>query len=214
MTIPAAEREKMLRVALCGPRVIMRLERSGITCLDDLAERQPEELVLAVNLAAGRPIWRPPMATRAMSNLIEAARAVHLTVGQDAAEGMPRATIHFDGGGQSPGPITAACTVELSDGSFYENVERFDHGTHNTAEWHALILGLRVALKHGERHVVVRGDSMLVVKQINREWKTKNAALLSLRARAEELLARFETWHVEWIPRRENRRTDELGRAG
>jgi ribonuclease HI len=55
---------------------------------------------------------------------------------------------------------------------------------------------------------------MLVVKQINREWKTKNATLLSLRAQAEELLALSQTWHVEWIPRQENRRTDELGRAG
>jgi hypothetical protein len=27
------------------------------------------------------------------------------------------------------------------------------------------------------------------------------------------LLALFETWRVEWIPRKENRRTDELGRA-
>jgi ribonuclease HI len=54
---------------------------------------------------------------------------------------------------------------------------------------------------------------MLVVKQINREWKTKNEALRSLRAQAEELLARFETWRVEWIPRKENRRTDKLGRS-
>lgn len=70
-----------------------------------------------------------------------------------------------------------------------------------------------MALKHGERHVVVKGDSMLVVKQINREWKTKNAALRSPRAQAQELLALFETWRVEWIPRQENRRADELGRA-
>jgi ribonuclease HI len=132
---------------------------------------------------------------------------------QDPAEVTKRATIHFDGGGQSPGPVTAACTVELSDGSFDQDVERFDHGTHNTAEWHALILGLRMALKHGERHVVAKGDSLLVVKQINGEWKTKNAALQSLRAHAEELLALFETWRVEWIPRKENRRADALGRA-
>jgi ribonuclease HI len=134
-------------------------------------------------------------------------------VKQNIAEVMERATIHFDGGGQSPGPVTAACTVELSDGSCDQDVQRFDQGTHNTAEWQALILGLRVALKHGERHVLVRGDSMLVVKQINREWKTKDAALQALRAQAEELLALFETWRVEWIPRKENRRTDQLGRA-
>jgi ribonuclease H / adenosylcobalamin/alpha-ribazole phosphatase len=126
---------------------------------------------------------------------------------------MKLATIHFDGGGQTPGPVTAACTIELSDGSFDQEVKRFDQGTHNIAEWHALILGLRLALKHGERHVVVKGDSMLVVKQINREWQTKNAALLSLRTQAEDLLALFESSRVEWIPRKENRRTDELGRA-
>jgi ribonuclease H / adenosylcobalamin/alpha-ribazole phosphatase len=133
--------------------------------------------------------------------------------GQNASEAMKLATIHFDGGGQTPGPVTAACTIELSDGSFDQEVKRFDQGTHNIAEWHALILGLRLALKHGERHVVVKGDSMLVVKQINREWQTKNAALLSLRTQAEDLWALFESSRVEWIPRKENRRTDELGRA-
>ena len=134
-------------------------------------------------------------------------------MGQNAAGVMKLATIHFDGGGQSPGPVTAACTVQLSDGSTEEDVKRFDQGTHNTAEWQALMLGLRVALKYGERHVVAKGDSLLVVKQINREWKTKNEALRLLRTQAEELLSLFETWRVEWIPRTDNRRADELGRT-
>jgi predicted RecB family nuclease len=75
MSIPPAERDKMLRVALCGPRVIRRLEGIGIESLDELADRDPEELVLAVNLSARAPIWQPPMATRAMHNLIVAAKA-------------------------------------------------------------------------------------------------------------------------------------------
>jgi ribonuclease HI len=126
---------------------------------------------------------------------------------------MEFATIHFDGGGQSPGPVTAACTVELSDGSIVQGVRRFDKGTHNTAEWNALILGLRLTLTHGERHVVVRGDSMLVVKQVNGEWKTKHPELRPLRTQAAQLLALFESWRVEWIPREENWRADALGRA-
>ena len=81
-------------------------------------------------------------------------------MGEDALPAMELATIHFDGGGQSPGPVTAACTVELSDGSCIQGVRYFDKGTHNTAEWNALILGLRLALRHGARHVVVKGDSM------------------------------------------------------
>ena len=126
---------------------------------------------------------------------------------------MKMATIHFDGGGQTPGPVTAACTVRLSDGTVVEDVKRFDQGTHNTAEWEALMLGLRLALEHGERHVVVKGDSRLVVNQVNGEWKTKNPALRLLRAQAEELLEQFHGWSVEWIPRKENRRADELGRG-
>jgi nucleotidyltransferase/DNA polymerase involved in DNA repair len=72
--LPASERKKMLAVHLCGPRVIARLESIGITRLQDLAERDPDQLVHQVNIAAGRPIWRPPIATQAMTNLIAAAQ--------------------------------------------------------------------------------------------------------------------------------------------
>jgi ribonuclease H / adenosylcobalamin/alpha-ribazole phosphatase len=125
---------------------------------------------------------------------------------------MDSATIHFDGGGQSPGPVTAACTLELSDGSRVQCVRHFDKGTHNTAEWNALILGLRLALTHGERRVVVTGDSRLVVDQVNGKSKTKHPGLRPLRAQAAQLLALFESWSVEWIPREENWRADALGR--
>ena len=74
MPIPASERQKMLAVRLCGPRVIARLESIGITKLQDLAARDPYQLVHEVNIAAGRAIWQPPMATQAMENLITAAR--------------------------------------------------------------------------------------------------------------------------------------------
>jgi ribonuclease HI len=59
--------------------------------------------------------------------------------------------------------------------------------------------------------VVVKGDSTLVVKQVNGEWKTKHRELLPLRTKAGELLGQFESSRVEWIPRKENRRADELG---
>jgi hypothetical protein len=74
MSIPNSERTKMLRVALCGPRVIRRLEAIGVQNLDELADRDPEELVLAINHCVGAPIWHPPMATRAMTNLITEAQ--------------------------------------------------------------------------------------------------------------------------------------------
>jgi hypothetical protein len=78
---------------------------------------------------------------------------------------MKLATIHFDGGGLGPGPVTAACTVQLSDGSFKEDVKRFDQGPHNIAEWQALILGLpsgaqaRRAACGGQGRLDARGEA-------------------------------------------------------
>jgi ribonuclease HI len=81
------------------------------------------------------------------------------------------------------------------------------------AEYQALILGLHLALDHGERHVVAKGDSRVVVNQVKGEWKTKEHALLPLRTQAEELLKRFKSSDVKWISRKLNRRADELGRG-
>ena len=71
--IPPGEREKMLAVELCGPRVVMRLEAIGIRRLADLAGRDPWQLMHRVNVEAGRPIWHAPMAIIALENLIAAA---------------------------------------------------------------------------------------------------------------------------------------------
>ena len=71
--IAADERNKMLVVPLCGERVLMRLESIGVKRLDDLRGRDAWELMHEINLEAGRPIWRAPLAVAAMQNLIDVA---------------------------------------------------------------------------------------------------------------------------------------------
>jgi hypothetical protein len=63
----------MLSAPLCGPRVLQRLESIGIHSLSDLRGRDPWELMHEINLQAGRPIWRAPLAVQALQNLIDAA---------------------------------------------------------------------------------------------------------------------------------------------
>jgi len=41
--------------------------------MGDLASRDPHDLVEEVNIEAGRPIWHPPLALRAMASLVGAA---------------------------------------------------------------------------------------------------------------------------------------------
>jgi Mrp family chromosome partitioning ATPase len=71
--IAADERRKMLAVPLCGERVLLRLESIGVARLTDLRGRDPWEVMHEINLEAGRPIWRTPMAVAALQNLIVAA---------------------------------------------------------------------------------------------------------------------------------------------
>jgi len=71
--IAAEERKKMLAIRFCGERVLMRLESVGVARLADLRGRDPWEVMHEINLEAGRPIWRAPIAVAAVQNLIDAA---------------------------------------------------------------------------------------------------------------------------------------------
>ena len=123
-----------------------------------------------------------------------------------------KARIAFDGGGRAPGPTIAAAVVELDDGTERELTKRYRAGTHNTAEYHALSLGLEAAIALGVSRVKVQGDSRLVVEQVNGRWKVKNAKLRELHSHACALLDRFEEWELTHVPRAQNKRADELGR--
>lgn len=89
--------------------------------------------------------------------------------------------------------------------------------TNNTAEYHALGHGLKraielAAMEKPER-LVIRGDSNLVVHQVNKTWKCGKEHLAVLRDRCRELLAQVECpWTVEWVPREQNTAADELSR--
>jgi ribonuclease HI len=96
-------------------------------------------------------------------------------------------TIHADGGSRgNPGPAASGYVIE-GDG-----IRRTHHGqflgvtTNNVAEYTAAILGLNrlKALIGVERaraaHVRVMSDSELLVRQVNGEYKVKDAELKKL----------------------------------
>jgi hypothetical protein len=63
----------MQLVPLCGPPVVARHQAIAVRRFTDLRDEDPFDLMERVNLAAGNPIWPPPMATRALENQIAAA---------------------------------------------------------------------------------------------------------------------------------------------
>ena len=97
-----------------------------------------------------------------------------------------------------------------SDGVVAEGSDRIGRATNNRAEYEALIRGLEAAAEYGFSELAVRGDSQLVVRQVRGEWETNDPDLREKRLRARELLAAFDEWSIDHVPREINGRADEL----
>jgi len=86
-----------------------------------------------------------------------------------------------------------------------------NYSTNNEAEYNGLILGLRYALDELEiKYLTVEGDSLLVIKQMNREYRVKSLNLKLLSQEASLLAERFDYITFQHIYRNENKRADEL----
>ncbi|WJZ96847.1 hypothetical protein VitviT2T_015494 [Vitis vinifera] len=82
--------------------------------------------------------------------------------------------------------------------------------TNNIVEYEACILGLETALELGIRQMEVFGDSNLVLRQIQGEWKTRDGKLRPYQAYLALLVARFEDLRYTHLPRVRNQFADAL----
>ncbi len=122
------------------------------------------------------------------------------------------AKLFTDGGSRNnPGP--AAIGGILYDSRGVE-LDRFSQyigvATNNQAEYQALAQGLVLAQKHKLKQLDVYLDSELVVKQIQGEYKVKEAGLRQRVAELQSVLQAFTALHLHHIPRAENALADSL----
>lgn len=124
--------------------------------------------------------------------------------------------IVFDGGALgNPGKGYGSYLIRLGDVEIAR--ERLDYEgrvTNNQAEYRTLIASLaRLAEDLGadasSATVLIGGDSMLVVNQVNGSWKVKNAELQPLRQQVVDHLKAFGTTSLVW--HRRDRSVRELG---
>jgi ribonuclease HI len=126
-------------------------------------------------------------------------------------EGGGRAYVYFDGASRgNPGPAAVGWVLVTSDGIVAEDGERIGRATNNQAEYEALIHALRAARDYGFEEVAVKGDSELIVKQVNGAWNTNDPDLREKRVTVRELLTEFSDWSLAHVPREINDRADEL----
>lgn len=84
------------------------------------------------------------------------------------------------------------------------------HRTNNYAEYSGLLAALQYALTHGPKALKVISDSELMVRQIKGVYKVRNAALLELYHKAQQLIRQLEWFEIGHVLRESNREADRL----
>ncbi|MER3437857.1 MAG: hypothetical protein C4346_09870 [Chloroflexota bacterium] len=130
---------------------------------------------------------------------------------QRSSSEPPAYEIVFDGGSLgNPGQGYGSFELRNPTGKTLQEQLTFgDQVTNNQAEYLTLIAALERLLDLlGNRaprvRLIVRGDSQLVIRQLQGAWKVRNPDLKPLHARVVDLLRQFGSFELVWQPRRES----------
>lgn len=122
-------------------------------------------------------------------------------------------TIYTDGASRgNPGAAAFAYVISREGQPPIEEAECLGDATNNQAEYTALVRALERALQLGPHHrLLIHSDSELMVKQMNGEYRVKNADLRDLYEQACALRQRFANEvTIRHVRRALNKRADEL----
>jgi len=133
---------------------------------------------------------------------------LHLELGHDDE----RYRLYTDGGARgNPGHAGIGARLLTAAGDVAEELADYiGRATNNVAEYQALLAGLEMALDRGVQRLDVFLDSELVVRQVNGQYKVKDAGLKPLHAQACLLLSRFHDVDVRHVRREQNAEADAL----
>ena len=128
-----------------------------------------------------------------------------------------RYLIHTDGGARgNPGPAAIGVVIEGPDIGRKEYGEYLGKATNNVAEYTAVIFALKKlkSLIGSERasqgSVLVHADSELLVRQLNGEYKIKEAGIQKLFLQVWNLRLDFGQVTFAHVPREKNSRADRM----
>nr|XP_043615259.1 uncharacterized protein LOC122587217 isoform X2 [Erigeron canadensis]XP_043615260.1 uncharacterized protein LOC122587217 isoform X2 [Erigeron canadensis]XP_043615261.1 uncharacterized protein LOC122587217 isoform X2 [Erigeron canadensis] len=166
----------------------------------------------------------------AMEDLLNGARsftildAVHIKLPETETfiEALPRSAysyaciLEFHGALKgNPGRAGAGVVLRAIDGCLVYRVRGgLGNATPQVAEYQAVILGLRYALKKGFRHICVHGDSKIVYMQVNSLWKAKSQNMVDMCKVVKELKEKFLSFQICHIDREKNFEADTQANLG
>ncbi len=120
--------------------------------------------------------------------------------------------LYADGASRgNPGPAAIGAVIFDDQGRERHRISQaIGRATNNQAEYRAAIAALEAALALGARHVELRMDSELVVRQTDARYKVRNPGLKPLADRVKDLRWRLASLRAVSIPREQNALADKL----
>lgn len=129
--------------------------------------------------------------------------------------------INTDGGARgNPGPAGIGVVIADNRGRVISRHKKYiGEATNNSAEYQALILALQEAsqipnsrfpIPNDQKHLEIRMDSELVVRQMQGKYKIKEPQLKVFAAEVFKLSKRFQSINFRHVSREHNQEADRL----
>ena len=121
-------------------------------------------------------------------------------------------TLFFDGCSKgNPGNAGAGAVIYKNDIEIYNETKYVgDNETNNVAEYTGLIIGLTEAINLNIKKLNVKGDSELIINQMNDKYKVKSSNIIHLYKNAKILSCLFDEITFNHVYRNDNTRADQL----
>jgi len=171
-----------------------------------------DDLKPAIDALKTLIIGKPITGIDCTEELRASCQAALLVLDSSIPVGNGTYTLEFDGASKgNPGPAGLGVVIYDPSGTVVEKLGKpIAATTNNIAEYSALIEGLELASKIGIRHLSIRSDSELLVKQLCGEYKIRKPELIELAAKVNSLLEKFASYRIKHIPREMNTLADKL----
>ena len=137
---------------------------------------------------------------------------IHLAEPAQPRDDLPIWKLSVDGASNAQGS-SAGLILTSPEGIDIEYALRFGfHASNNEAEYEAVVAGLNLAHSLEVDQLEVQNNSQLVVRQIEDTYEAKSEKMVLYLQKVRDLLQKFISVQIKYVPRTENSRADTLAK--
>jgi ribonuclease HI len=122
--------------------------------------------------------------------------------------------MYFDGSLQLNGGGAGVIFISPSGEQLKYVLQILWEVSNNEAEYEALLHGLRLVISLGVKRLLVYGDSLLIIQQVNKEWVCNKETMDAYVQKVRKLENKFSSLEVHHVVRDHNVGADILSKLG